>query len=265
MAESHVGDVLFEVDGAVGRVVIDQEATRNALSPAVLSGLGAAIDAAIDAACAAVVVRGTGGTLSAGADLKFLRKVLDDESALRDYITSIGETLDRLEAAPFVSICVVDGYAVAGGFEIMLACDLSVVSEQAQIGDRHLEYGLLPGAGGSVRLSRAVAPAIARRLLYTGEIIDGRTAARFGLVSQVVTAEELDDTVDRLVARLARHGADALIEMKRLHRNALTADPAQAIRAERETLLAHLGGATAREGLAAFAERRAPDFTSPAR
>jgi hypothetical protein len=156
MVESRVGDVVFDVNGAVGRVVIDQDSTRNALSPAVITGL----DAAIDAGCAAVVVRGTGGTLSAGADLKFLRKVLDDESALRDYITSIGGTLDRLEAAPFVSICVVDGYTVAGGCEIMLACDLSVVSEQAKIGDRHLEYGLLPGAGGSVRLTQAVASAI---------------------------------------------------------------------------------------------------------
>lgn len=264
MTESRVGDVVFDVDDAVGRMVIDHESSRNALSPAVITGLDAAIDAAIEARCAAVVIRGAGGTLSAGADLKFLRKVLDEQSALRDYITSIGQTLDRLEAAPFVSICVVDGYAVAGGCEIMLACDLSVVSEQAKIGDRHLEYGLLPGAGGSVRLTRAVAPAIARRLLYTGEIIDGRTAERFGLVSQAVPAEELEDAVDRLVARLARHGADALIGMKRLHRNAVMADPAQAIVEERESLLAHLGGASAREGLAAFAERRAPDFTSPA-
>jgi enoyl-CoA hydratase/carnithine racemase len=263
VTESRVGDVVFDVGGAVGRITIDNESTRNALSPAVITGLGAAIDAATDTGCSAVVVRGAGGTLSAGADLKFLRKVLDDPDALRGYITSIGETLDRLEAAPFVSICVVDGYAVAGGCEIMLACDLSVVSDEARIGDRHLEYGLLPGAGGSVRLTHAVAPAVARRLLYTGEIVDGRTAARIGLVGQSVPAEELEDAVDRLVARLARHGADALTGMKRLHRRAVVAEPARAIAEEREALLAHLGGATAREGLAAFAERRAPDFGSP--
>lgn len=258
MAESR--DVVFDLDGAVGRIVIDDESSRNALSPAVVDGLDAAIDAATGAGCTAVVVRGAGGTLSSGADLKYLRKVLGDESALRAYITSIGATLDRLEAAPFVSVCVVDGYAVAGGCEIMLACDLSVVSERARIGDRHLEYGLLPGAGGSVRLTRAVAPAVARRLLYTGEIVDGRTAERLGLVSQAVPADELEDAVDRLVARLARHGADALEGMKRLHRNAVVAEPARAIAEEREALLAHLRGATAREGLAAFAERRTPNF-----
>lgn len=260
MTTSRVGDVVFGVEGAVARLVIDHEPARNALSADVLTGLGAAIDAAVDAGCSVLVVRGAGGTLSAGADLKLLRGLLDDAASLRAYVTAIGTTLDRLESAPFVSVCVVDGYALAGGCELLLACDLSVASDQARIGDRHLEYGLLPGAGGSVRLTNAVAPAVARRLLYTGEIIDGDTAARFGLVSYSVPADELDDTVDRLVARLTRPGADTLKNMKRLHRNALTADPAHAVDSERETLLAHLGSATAREGLAAFAERRAPDF-----
>ncbi|HEX3790808.1 MAG TPA: enoyl-CoA hydratase-related protein [Pseudonocardiaceae bacterium] len=264
MVESRVGGVTVRISGPVARVVLDNEAARNALSPAVLAGLNAAVDAATDAGCSTFVLRGAGGTLSAGADLKFLLGTLDDEPALRRYITSIGECLDRLESAPFVSVCVIDGYALAGGCEIMLACDLSVASEQAQIGDRHLEYGLLPGAGGSVRLSHAVAPAVARRLLYTGEIIDGRAAADCGLVSQAVPAAELDETVQRLVARLARHGVDALQQMKRLHRNALVVEPARAIADERETLLRHLGGATAREGLAAFAERRAPDFHAAA-
>ncbi|HWD04325.1 MAG TPA: enoyl-CoA hydratase-related protein [Amycolatopsis sp.] len=246
------------MDGPVGRITIDREATRNALAPDVIAGLDRAIIAA--EGCSVVVVRGRGGTLSAGAELKFLRSVLDDAAAVREYITAIGVMLDRLEAAPFVSVCVIDGYAVAGGCEIMLACDLAVVSETAQIGDRHLEYGLLPGAGGSVRLTHAVAPALARRLLYTGEIVDGATAARFGLVSTAVPASDLEAAVEALVARLARHAPDALRGMKRLHRTALTRDPAAAIVAERETLLAHLAGETAREGLAAFAERRVPDF-----
>jgi enoyl-CoA hydratase/carnithine racemase len=260
MTTSRVGNVVFGVEGVVARLLIDQESTRNALSPDVLIGLDAAMDAAIDASCSVLVVRGAGGTLSAGADLKFLGGILDDEVGLRAYVTAVGRTLDRLESAPFVSVCVVDGYALAGGCELLLACDLSVAGDQAKIGDRHLELGLVPGGGGSVRLTNAVAPAIARRLLYTGEIIDGDTAARFGLVSYAAPADALDETVDRLVARLARHGTDALMLMKRLHRNALSTEPAHAVDSEREMLLAHLGSATAREGLAAFAERRAPDF-----
>lgn len=265
MSSAGENGVTVEVSGPVARVTIDNVAARNALSPAVVAGLDAAIDTVRDAACSVAVVRGAGGTLSAGADLKHLLAVLDDPAAVRDYIAAIGTTLDRLAGAPFVSLCVVDGYAVAGGCEIMLACDLTVATEDAAIGDRHLEYGLVPGAGGSVRLTRALPPALARRLLYSGEIVDGRTAFRFGLVSHVVPAEDLEPTVDALVARLVRHAPDALALMKRLHTNAGTADPAEAIPAEREALLDHLGSATVREGLSAFAQRREPDFRHTAR
>ncbi|MQA79710.1 MAG: enoyl-CoA hydratase/isomerase family protein [Streptosporangiales bacterium] len=264
--ESARGAVLVEIDGSVGRVTINRPEARNALSPSVVAGLDAAIDVALEAGCGVVVLRGVDGTLSAGADLKHLLAVVDEPEALRCYITSIGATLDRLEAAPFVSVCVVDGYAVAGGCEILVACDLAVVSETSTIGDRHLEYGLVPGAGGSVRLTRALPPMQARRLLYTGEMIDGRTAARLGLVSHAVPAADVDATVDALVARLDRHGPDALALMKRLHANARAVEPARAVTEERDALLDHLGSATAREGLAAFAEGRGPDFrpTAPA-
>ena len=260
MPQSRVGDVIFEAHGRVGRLVIDRPTVLNALSPSVVAGLGAAVDAATEAGCRVVVVRGAGGNLSVGADLTYLREVLDDRRALRSYITSIGDTLGRLSAASFVSVCAVEGYALAGGCELMLACDLIVATDDARIGDRHLEYGLLPGAGGSVRLTQALPPAVARRLLYTGEIIDGRTAAGLGLVGYAVPPDRLDTEVDRLAARLGRHPAEALAAMKRLHTNARTADPAQAITAERETLLRYLEGAPAREGLAAFAEGREPDF-----
>jgi enoyl-CoA hydratase/carnithine racemase len=255
-------EVLVEVDGPVARVLIDRPAAQNALSPAVLAGLNAAIDTAVERRCSVLVLRGAGGTLSAGADLKHLRTLLGDPAATREYITAIGRTLDRLESAPFVSVCVVRGYALAGGCEIVLACDLAVAAADARIGDRHLEYGLLPGAGGSVRLSRALPPALARRLLYTGEMVSGAEAFGWGLVSAVAPPEELDSVVDGVVARLARHAPDALRAMKRLHRNGIDGDPAAAIDAEREVLLTHLTGPVVAEGLAAFAERRSPDFSA---
>lgn len=254
-----------DVAGRVATITLDNAAALNALSPNVVAGLLGAVDRVTEAGCSVAVVRGAGGTLSAGADLTHLRTVLDDEAAVQAYVTAIGTALDRLAAAPFVSVCVVDGYAVAGGCEIMLACDLAVAGEDAAIGDRHLQYGLLPGAGGSVRLTRSLPPVLARRLLYTGEILDGRTAWEFGLVSHVAEAAELESTVDMLVARLARHAPDALAAMKRLHRTASTVDPATAIDAERSVLLAHLRSATVREGLSAFAERREPDFGGQAR
>lgn len=263
MSTRRVGDVEITIEGAVARVVIDRPAARNALSPAVLHGLGTAVDDATDAGAAVLVLSGAGGALSAGADLPHLETLLGDEPAVAAYITSIGAVLDRIEAAPFVSVAVVSGYALAGGCEILLACDLAVVSEEAQIGDRHLEYGLLPGAGGSVRLPRALPGALARRLLYTGEIIDGATAARWGLVSHVAPAAELDATVDELVVRLSRHPRRALVRMKQMYRCATSLPADEAMAAERAAIVEHLTtSAAVVEGLAAFRARRAPDFTS---
>lgn len=259
-----MNEVLVEVDDVVARVTIDRPSAQNALSPPVVDGLNAAVDQALDRGCAVFVLRGAGGSLSAGADLPFLQSLLDDPVAVDSYVASIGAVLDRIETAPFVSVAVVGGYALAGGCEIVLACDLAVAAQSAKIGDRHLEYGLLPGAGGSVRLPRAVPGPIARRLLYTGEIVDGATAAGWGLVSHVAPDTELDACVDTLVARLSRHSPEALAGMKRLYRQA-TAEPGvpldEALAAERAVLVGHLtGSAGAAEGLAAFRERRPPRF-----
>jgi enoyl-CoA hydratase len=256
-------DVRVEVDGVVARVLIDRATALNALSPAVLDGLRAAMDTATGAGCAILVLRGAGGTLSAGADLKYLETILGDEAAVTGYLVEIGALVDALEAGPFVSVAVVEGYALAGGCEILLGCDLAVVSSAAKIGDRHLEYGLLPGAGGSVRLPRAVPGALARRLLYTGEMIDGATAFDWGLVSHVAAPEELEWTLERLVARLARHSGQALAGQKRLYRASIDVPVARALVAERATLVDHLRHSTAAaEGLAAFRAGRAPRFES---
>lgn len=262
MAAQRTGDVVTVIDGAIARVVIDRPEARNALSPDVIGGLRAAITAAIGASCSVMVLRGAGGTLSAGADLKYLRGIRQDPAALRAYITSIGETIQQLADAPFISVCVVEKYALAGGCEILLACDLAVVSEEARIGDRHLEYGLLPGAGGSVRLAQSVPAAVARRLLFTGEMIDGAESARAGLVSHAVPSGQVDSEADALVARLARLSDSALTQMKILYRAAMTTDPDTAMIAEREALIRRLSeDPAAAEGLTAFAERRAPDFS----
>jgi enoyl-CoA hydratase/carnithine racemase len=264
MSSASAGPVTTAIADGAARVVIDRPAARNALSPDVVAQLSAAITAAESAGCAVLVIRGAGGTLSAGADLKYLRSVLDDAAAVREYITAIGAMVNQLARAPFVTVAVVEEYALAGGCEILLACDLAVVSEQALIGDRHLNYGLLPGAGGSVRLARALPPALARRLLYTGEMIDGAAAARAGLVSHAVPAAQVEAELDALVERLTALSRPALIQMKRLYEAAVTTDPAAALEQERETLLRHLAKeADAAEGLAAFAERRAPDWSRP--
>lgn len=254
-------EVVVEIDGVVARLTIDRPATKNALAPTVLTGLDAALDAATTAGCGVVVLGGRGGTLSAGADLHHLRRLLGttgpaDTGGLEDYLRAIGAVCDRLESGPFVSVAVVGEYALAGGCELLLACDLSVVADDARLGDRHLEFGLLPGAGGSVRLPRALPAPLARRLLLTGEMIDGTTAGRWGLVSHTAPSDDLEDTVGAVVARLARHAPDALHRMKRMYRAARPAPAPETLAGERAALVEHLTTSpTVADGLAEFARR----------
>lgn len=237
------GDVLCTLSGSVATVVIDRPAKRNALSQPVVDGLSQAIATAIDHDASVLVLRGTGGTLSAGADLALVRSILADTDALRRYVTSLSGVCDALASGPFVSVAVVDGYAVAGGCELLLACDLALAADDARIGDRHLQHALLPGAGGSARLFRRVSPARARRLFFTAEMISGQVAAEWGLVSASAPSGELELALGALLDSLAAKSPAACRAMKQMliaAENCLLAD---AIACERELFLDYIRAA----------------------
>jgi enoyl-CoA hydratase/carnithine racemase len=160
-----VGDVVLVEDGPVLRATIDRPQARNAISPSVTEGLEAAVRRARESGAKVLVLRGSGGNFCAGADLAFVLPTIDQPNAMDadgpfgEFIQRLNDVLLEIEAAPFVSVAVVEGFALAGGCELLLACDVVVADEAARIGDRHLELGLLPGGGGSVRLHKALTPA----------------------------------------------------------------------------------------------------------
>lgn len=263
MNAERVGDVLLDSEpGRVLRATIDRPQARNAISAGVVEGLAAAIDRAEADGVRVLVLRGAGGTFCAGADLEHVTALVDDRERLGAFVKGLADALDRLEAAPFVSLCVIEGFALAGGCEILLACDIALAADDARIGDRHLEYGLVPGAGGSVRLARSLPSAIARRLLLTGETISGATAAAWGLVSGAVPAAALDDEADALVDRISSRSRDALATVKRMAVGTRDAPFERAVLTERELFLDHFATSPdGREGLRAFLARRAPQWT----
>jgi enoyl-CoA hydratase/carnithine racemase len=254
--------VRLEIEpGAWVRATIDRPAAMNAIDDSVVAGLEAAVDRAEAERARVLVLRGAGGTFCAGADLAYVLGLVDDRAALGRYVQRLATVLDRIEAAPFASLCVVEGYALAGGCEILLACDIVLAAADAKIGDRHLEYGLLPGAGGSVRLARSLPSPRARWLLLSGELLSGTEAAEWGLVTRAVAPAELEAAVEAQVARLASRSRDALATAKRMAIGLRDLPFDEAIRAERELFLDHfLESPDGREGLAAFAERRPPRF-----
>ena len=241
-----VGDVVLSEEGSVLRATIDRPEARNAISPSVIEGLEAAVRAARETDARVLVLRGAGGTFCAGADLGFVLPTIDEPGALEDngafaeFIRRLNAVLLDIESAPFASVAVVEGFALAGGCEILMACDVVVADEAARIGDRHLELGLLPGGGGSVRLSKAVSPARARWLLLSGEIISGREAAEWGLVTRAVSGEQLDEVAEAMIARLAGRSGDALSAAKEMISAVRDIPVAEAIEAERRIFLDHM-------------------------
>jgi enoyl-CoA hydratase/carnithine racemase len=256
--------VTVAVDGPVVRATIDRPGARNAINQAVVDGLEAALDTAESTGAKVVVLRGAGGTFCAGADLELVQSLVGDTEQMAAYVGQLANITERLESGPFVSVAVVEGFALAGGCELLLACDMAVASEDARIGDRHLEFGLAPGAGGSVRLLRALPKARARYLLLTGDAIKGTQAAEWGLVTLAVPPAELDATAEAFVDRLASRSGDALRAVKCMAGAVGTERPVnEAMLAEREIFLDFMAKSRdVKEGLAAFAEDRVPRFES---
>jgi len=241
-----IGDVVLVEDGPVLRATIDRPEARNAISPTVVEGLEAAVRRGREVDARVLVVRGAGGTFCAGADLAFVLSTIDRPGAMEEggaftsVIRRLADVLDEMEAAPFATVAVVDGFALAGGCELLLACDVVVADEDARIGDRHLELGLLPGAGGSVRLHKALTPARSRWLLLSGEMISGREAAEWGLVTRAVPRGELDGVAEAMIARLASRSGDALSGVKEMVGAVRDIPVPDGVREERRIFLDHM-------------------------
>jgi enoyl-CoA hydratase/carnithine racemase len=240
------GDVVIVEDGPVLRATIDRPEARNAISPSVMEGLEAAVRRAREINARVLVLRGAGGTFCAGADLDFVLSTIDQPGAMEpdgafaSVIRRLNDVLLEMEAAPFATVAIVDGFALAGGCEMLMACDVVVADERARIGDRHLELGLLPGGGGSVRMHKALTPARSRWLLLSGEMISGQEAADWGLVTRAVPGDRLDEVAERMIARLASRSADALAGAKEMIDAVRDIPVPDGIEAERRIFVDHM-------------------------
>ncbi|AOI90569.1 enoyl-CoA hydratase/isomerase family protein [Burkholderia pseudomultivorans] len=205
-------------------VTLNRPERMNALDGATLAALNDAVRTADDPGreIRVIVIRGSGRAFCAGNDLKWLASgVLADPAAHMRHQDLMQDTFARMEASRQIVIASVNGYAVAGGFELVLASDIVVVDEQAELGDAHLQRNLLPSGGGSQRLPRKIGLARAMYYLVTGRRMTGRDAERMGLASLAVSGAELDAATMQLAREIARTDADALAAMKQMTRRAL--------------------------------------------
>ncbi len=257
----------FRVERRAGGVIwltLDRAEIHNAFDDRLiaeltkeLEGLGA------DAGARVLVLTGAGRSFSAGADLNWMRRTASYGEAenLAD-ARALAKLMQTLNELPKPTVARVNGAALGGGTGLVACCDIVVASEQAVFGTTEVRLGLIPSVIGPYVLA-AIGPRFARRLMLTGERISAAEALRLGLVHEVVAADQLDQSVERLVGELLKGGPDAIAAAKRLIRDlsgrpiepSLIDDTAQRIARLRAT-------SEAREGVGAFLEKRAPAWLS---
>ena len=247
-------------DGAVW-ITLNRPAALNSITPDIVASVDAALDRAEADDIKAVVLTGRGRAFCAGADLKFVRGVTgDDEGAFKAFLESVFRLMDRIEKFPRPVIAAINGITVAGGLELVLCCDLVIAARSARIGDGHINFGLLPGGGGSVRLPRKIGPTRAKYLLFTGEFVAAQDLVACGLVNEVVDDADLAAATERLVAKLAVKSSLVLRRMKALVADGLEQPIDVALRGELLASEVHAFSHDMNEGLAAFEEKRKPQF-----
>jgi enoyl-CoA hydratase/carnithine racemase len=254
-----VSTVRVERDGRIAWLTLDRPDAANALSRALVQDLGAAL-ASFGEDPPVLVLTGAGEKVfCAGADLKERRAMTLDET--RAFLGALNAMVDALAAYPQPVIAALNGSAYGGGLELALACDLRIAAEGIEVGLPEVRLGIIPGAGGTQRLSRLIGLAAAKELILTGRRIGAAAARELGLVSAVVPAAELRAEAQRWAAEVATAGPLAVKQAKRALDEGWGQPLAAALGVERAAYEVVLSSEDRNEGLRAFAEKRKPNFT----
>lgn len=248
-------------EGPIRKLLIDNPTRRNALDGEMLANATQAVrDAAGQENLRVLVLSGAGEDFSAGADLNELR----DLSALEVRNFNLETWIDffeTLEDSPLPVVAMVRGWCIAGGTELILACDLVVASRTARFGLTEARVGVVPGAGAVVRLPRWIGRAAAKEILMLGDPIDADEAWRLGLVNRLVDDDQLETETDKLAQRLASRSPLALAAAKRGVNRGAEMEIRSGIQYVLQEFALLFSAADQKEGMAAFLEKREPRYT----
>lgn len=244
----------------VAVLTLNRVEALNAMSPAMLDELEARLDEAeSDASVGALVLTGAGEkAFCAGADVAHMQTAEALEA--RAFATRGHEVADRIEGLEKPVVAAVNGYALGGGCEIALACDVRIASERARFGQPEIGLGIVPGWGGTQRLAHIAGIGLAKEMILTGKPVSADDALRSGLVTHVEPPEELLPKAIEIAATMARQPAWALAAAKRLTNLATRAGGPSPFAREIDAFALAFTTPDQREGMAAFFEKRSPDF-----
>jgi len=244
-----------------GRVALVRLASDNPLNPLTDALMDQLIDVLLrneaDPQVYATVLTGSDTAFAAGADIVAMSK-LDYANAFSD--DYIGRSWERIRTARKPIIAAVGGYALGGGCELAMMCDIVIAAEDALFGQPEIKLGIVPGAGGTQRLPRAVGKSTAMLACLTGEPLNAHEALAYGLVSKVVARERLIDEAMRVGEQIARHSLPVIVAVKEAVDRAFESSLSEGLLFERRLFHAGFSLADQKEGMAAFLERRQAAF-----
>ncbi|PID13867.1 enoyl-CoA hydratase [Sporosarcina sp. P34] len=254
--------VIYEKRNQTAWIYLNRPDEMNSIGKELLYGVANAVDQAErDEDVRVVVLSGKGKAFCAGANLKELVNDLEMKQSKEPALLDLVDTLyGRLEKLSKPLIAALNGLTLAGGLEIAMTADFIIASEKAKIGDAHANFGVLPGAGGAVKLPRKIGVNRAKYLLFTGDFISAQQMKEYGLVQEVVPAEGLERVVQEIADKISEKSPLVLKKMKQLVADGLEQPIDIALKQELLSLKAHTSTYDMAEGLAAFSEKRKPVF-----
>lgn len=249
-------------ENAVATIRLNRPDAMNALSPELLQEFSDAVAAVgQDQSVKALVIRGEGRSFCAGADLIFFDSIFGDLAQLKPYIDLLNRCFLQLEELPVPTIAVVHGFALAGGLELVLACDMVIVAEDAKLGDQHANFGLMPGGGSTQRLPGRVGMQRAMELLTTGRWLSGPEAVDWGLALRSVPTERIDDELEGLLASLRGKSRTGLGWIKSITQRGKDLPLRDGLALEGAAFVQYFATSPhPQEGIRAFKEKRQPEF-----
>jgi enoyl-CoA hydratase len=251
-------NILVETRDAVGLIRLNRPAALNALCDALIRELGRALDAfEADDAIGAVVITGSDKAFAAGADIKEMSGRSYMDVYLSDFIT---DGWERITTCRKPIIAAVAGHALGGGCEVAMMCDTIIAADTAKFGQPEILLGVIPGSGGTQRLTRFVGKAKAMDMILTGRTMDAAEAERSGLVSRVVAADRLLDEALAVAKRIAGMSRPSVLIAKEAVNRAYETSLAEGVRFERRVFHSLFATEDQKEGMAAFVEKRKPKF-----
>jgi enoyl-CoA hydratase len=250
--------ILTETRGRVALITLNRPKQMNALNPQLMQELGAAMYAFdADDGIGAILLTGSDKAFAAGADIGVMKDFDFQHAFLSNYITRDWEHIRNVRKPVIAAVA---GYALGGGCELAMMCDIVIAAESAKFGQPEINLGIFPGAGGTQRLPRAVGKAKAMDLCLTARMMDAQEAERAGLVSRVVPADKLIEEAMAAAEKIASYSLPVTMMAKEAVNRAYESTLAEGVHFERRMFHAAFALEDQKEGMAAFVEKRKPKF-----